>query len=99
MWKGASGLAGGLLGMAADPVDAASGLYSMAEHNPILGPINPFKLAHGAYDLVAGNADLGEVANRTLNPLQSLRDDVDFTVNLGKGIVDPYIQSIKSGKP
>lgn len=98
--KGATSMAGGLLGMAANPVDAARGLYTLGEHVPMLpGVPNPLKALHAGYDVVAGNQSLGDAANRVLNPVQSMKDDAAFFGNVGKSLWDPYKQSIDAGKP
>jgi Domain of unknown function (DUF4157) len=95
--KGATGLLGGVGSMIADPVDAVMGLEKMAEHIP-MGVPNPFKMAHGLYDVVANDADIGDVANKTLNPLASMEDDAAFFGQMAKGIARPYAEAIDQGK-
>jgi hypothetical protein len=97
--KGATNLVGGVAGMIANPVDAAIGLEKMAEHIPMLpGVPNPLKLAHGLYDVVANDASLADVANRTLNPLASLEDDAQFFGGMASAMVKPYQDAIDEGK-
>jgi hypothetical protein len=91
--KGVTGMAGGILGMAADPVDAAKGLYSMAEHIPGAGI--PLKALSGAYDLAFSDKSLGEVADETLNPMA----DAKYWGNVGKALWSPLQASIDAGKP
>lgn len=90
--KGVTGLAGGLLSAAADPVDTAKALYTMSEHIPGMGM--PQKLLGGAYDLAQGKS-LGDVADETLNPM----NDLKYWGNVGKGLISPYQQAIAEGKP
>jgi Domain of unknown function (DUF4157) len=90
--KGVTGLAGGILSAAADPVDTAKGLYTMSEHIPGLGM--PQKLLGGAYDLATGKS-LSDVADETLNPMS----DAKYWGNVGKGLLSPYAQAIAEGKP
>jgi hypothetical protein len=91
--KGATGLAGGLLSAAADPVDTAKGLYTMSEHIPGLGL--PEKALHGAYDLAFSDKSAGQVADETFNPMA----DAKYWGGVGKGIWSPLQQSIDAGKP
>jgi hypothetical protein len=95
--KGATGLLGGVGSMIANPVDAAIGLEKMAEHIP-MGVPNPFKMAHGLYDVVANDASLGDVANKTLNPMASMEDDAAFFGQMAKGVAKPYQEAIARGK-
>jgi hypothetical protein len=96
--KGATGLVGSVAGMAADPVDAAIGIENLAEHIPIVpGMPNPLQVAHGLYNVVAKGADIGEEANRVLNPLEVMKGDADFAKNLALGIANPYIDAYHRG--
>jgi hypothetical protein len=90
--KGVTGLAGGIVGAAADPVDTAKALYTMSEHIPGLGL--PQKLLGGAYDLATGKS-AADVADETLNPMS----DAKYWGNVGKGFLSPYAQAISEGKP
>lgn len=91
--KGVTGMAGGLLGMAANPVDAAKGLYSMAEHIPGAGL--PLKALHGAYDMAFSDKSAGTIADETLNPMA----DSKYWGTVGKGLWAPLQASIDAGKP
>jgi hypothetical protein len=91
--KGVTGMAGGILSAAADPVDTAKALYTMSEHVPGLGL--PQKMLSGAYDLAFTDKSLGDVANQTLNPME----DAKYWGNVGKGLWSPLQQSINAGKP
>lgn len=93
--QGATSFGSGLLGMAANPVDTVRGLATMAEHVPMIpGVPNPIKLARGAYDVLVEGADVGEVADRALNPVRSIRDDAAFFGRMGRALIEPYRRSI-----
>jgi hypothetical protein len=91
--KGATGMVGGLVGMAADPVDAVAGLETMAEHVPGVG--SALKLGHGAYDLAFSDKSAGQIAQETFDPLADGR----YWGNVGSALWTPYAQAIKDGKP
>jgi hypothetical protein len=91
--KGVTGLAGGILGAAADPVDTARGLATMSEHLPGIGL--PQKMLGGAYDLAFSDKSLGQVADETLDPMV----DANYWGGVGKAFLSPYAQSIAEGKP
>jgi len=91
--KGATGLVGGVLSAAANPVDTAKALESMAEHIPITGA--PLKALHGAYDVATGEKTAGQVANEVLNPM----DDLEYWGNVGKAVASPMIKAVEDGKP
>ena len=91
--KGVTGMAGGILSAAADPVDTAKALYTMSEHIPGVGL--PQKMLSGAYDLAFTDKSLGDVANQTLNPMEDAR----YWGNMAKGLWSPLQQSINAGKP
>jgi hypothetical protein len=90
--KGVTGLAGGVLSAAADPVDAAKALYTMSEHIPGVGL--PAKMLSGAYDLAQGKS-LSSVADETLNPMS----DAKYWGNVGKEFISPMQKAIAAGKP
>jgi hypothetical protein len=96
--KGATSLAGGVLSMAANPVDTAVGLERMAEHVSIPGIPNPLKALHGLYNVAAGDESWGELANNTFNPVASMEQDAKFFGQMGKALIAPYQQSIEKGK-
>ena len=91
--KGVTGMAGGILSAAADPVDTAKALYTMSEHIPGMGL--PQKMLSGAYDLAFTDKSVGDVANETLNPME----DAKYWGNMAKGLWSPLQQSINAGKP
>lgn len=93
--QGGTTLASGLVGMAANPVDAAKGLFEMGKHASF-GPgiTNPLKTAEATYDLFAGNEDLGTVTNRLFNPAASMEENAQFWSQVGSGIVEDYKRSI-----
>jgi hypothetical protein len=95
--KGAGTLVGGVANMVVHPVDTVKGLYSLAEHIPLL-PVNPLRVAHAAYDVTVEGKDARETFGRALNPLEMLKDDAEFGKALVKGIVEPYGESIEQGK-
>jgi hypothetical protein len=96
--KGATSLAGGLLSMAADPVDTAVGLERMAEHVSIPGVPNPLKALHELYNVAAGDESWGELANNTFNPVASMEQDASFWKQVGGGLVGQYSKDWEKGK-
>lgn len=90
--KGATGLAGGLLEAAANPVDTAKSLYTMSEHIPGLGL--PQKVLHGAYDLAFSDKSTGDIADQTFNPLE----DSKYWGGVGRAVWSPYQKAIDDGK-
>ncbi len=93
--QGATSFGSGLAGMVANPVDAAKGLFSMGKHIPTgIGALNPFKSAEAGYDVLAGNASLGEAADRLSTPGQGLSEDAEFWKNVGSGFASDYQRSI-----
>lgn len=95
--KGAGTMVGGIANMIVHPVDTAKGLYSLAEHLPIL-PVNPLRVAHAAYDVTVEGKDARETFGKALDPIQMLKDDAEFGKALVKGVVEPYKESIDKGK-
>jgi Domain of unknown function (DUF4157) len=96
--KGATGLVGGVLGMAANPVDTVVGLEKMAEHASIPGIPNPLKALHGLYDVAFNDESWGDFADKTFNPITSMKDDANFFGAMGKALIHPYQESIDKGK-
>lgn len=94
--KGAGGLVGGVAHAGLHPLNTAAGLEAVTEHIPIAG--DPLKAAHGLVNVALGQETLEQVSAR-LDPVQSLKDDAQFGGNMVKGIVAPYRQAIKDGKP
>lgn len=93
--EGAVGMGGALLQVAANPVDAAKGLYTMAEHvpMPIAGP-NPLKAAHGIADVVAGEASLADTTAKLFDPVAQQNDDAAFWKTVGGGLADQYEKTV-----
>jgi len=75
------------------------GLFAMAEHLP--GPIpfmpNPLKMAHNAYDVIAGNKTMSQALG-SLNPLSSAAEDMQFWKQAGGAFLKPYTEAWKQGK-
>ncbi len=93
--KGAADVVGGVAHGMFHPIDAASGMLGILEHNstaPFLG--STLKAGHGLWDLAVngggqyGNS-LGEVANSVFNPLKQQEDDAAYNAQLIKGIIAP----------
>lgn len=95
--KGAGSFVGGIAQMIAHPVDTVKGLYSLAEHIPLI-PLNPFRAAHAAYDIAFEGADAAKTLNEHLNPVEVFKSDAEFGKALVKGLVEPYNASIDEGK-
>ena len=96
--KGATHLVGGVAGMVVNPVDTAIGLRGLAEHARIApGMPNPLQVAHGLYNVIANDADLGSELNRTLNPAEITKGDYTMLKGLATGIAQPYIESYEQG--
>ena len=98
--KGAGTLVGGIAQMVANPIDTVAGLGALAEHAPTaaLGIPNPFKMAHAAYDVVANDKPLGAAANSVFNPIESQRQDSEFFMNMGRGLLEPYGEALGRGR-
>lgn len=92
--QGATTFGSGLLGMAANPVDAATGLYSMVKHVPAPGITSPARSIDAIGDLISGEAGIGDVANRMINPLATIDEDIEFWKQMGSGIAQDYQRSI-----
>lgn len=95
--KGAGSFVGGIANMVAHPIDTVKGLYSLAEHIPLL-PLNPFRAAHAAYDIAFEGADASKTLNAHLNPIEVFKSDAEFGKALVQGLVEPYKKSIDEGK-
>lgn len=93
--QGATTAVGDVATMAANPVAAGTGIYQMAKHAPTpIGAMNPIKSAEAGYDLLTGNASVGEYANQMFMPGASMREDAQFWRQAAGGIVDPYRRSV-----
>lgn len=95
--KGATSLGGGLLQMAADPVDTVIGLESMAEHVSFGGMPNPLKVAHGLYNAATTDATIGDELGRTLNPLTAQEEDAKYWGQVAHGFAEPYAKDWEKG--
>ncbi len=97
--KGATTLLGGVGQMVADPVDTVIGLEAMAEHvRPIPGMPNPLQVMHGLYNAATTDATLSGEMNRTLNPMETMKGDMQFGKALVGGLLEPYKESWDKGK-
>jgi hypothetical protein len=98
--KGAGSLVGGVANMVTHPVETVSGIYSMAEHVPLMGGLipNPLKLAHAGADILFSGADPKQRLEVVLNPQKSLADDAKFGQALVDGFIEPYKKSWSEGK-
>ena len=97
--KGASGLLGGVLQVAADPVDTAIGLERIAEHaRPFPGMPNPLQVGHGLLNVALGGARLRDEMTRTMRQDQIMHEDARFFTGLGRGVIEPYAESWRRGK-
>lgn len=91
--KGATGLVGGVVGVVADPVDTAKGLYTMSEHIPVVGGLT--KGVAEAYDVATTGKTLKQAAEEMADPTA----DAKYWGTVGKALIDPIVQSVKDGKP
>jgi hypothetical protein len=93
--KGAADVVGGVAHGMFHPIDAASGMLGLLEHNspvPFLG--STLKAGHGLWDLAVNDGgqygnSLGEVANSVFNPLKQQQDDAAYNQQLVTGILAP----------
>jgi hypothetical protein len=91
--KGATGLVGGVVGVVADPVDTAKGLYTMSEHLPGIGL--PAKALAEAYDVATTDKTIAQAGQEMADPTA----DDKYWTTVGKALVDPIVKSVKDGKP
>jgi hypothetical protein len=99
--KGATGLLGGVAGIAVDPVDSYIGMEGLAEHVPLPflpGAPNPIHVAHALYNVAENGADPGEEAKRTLDPIETAKGDAEAFGKVGLGLAKPFIDEYKKGK-
>jgi hypothetical protein len=98
--KGAGTMVGGIAGMIANPIDTIVGLGSLAEHVPTyhMGIPNPVKLAHNAYDVVANDKPVTAALDSVFNPVTSMREDGEFFMQMGKGLIEPYAEAAGRGR-
>lgn len=96
--KGATGLVGGAVNMAANPIGTAQGLEAIAEHGSPVGILNPFKTIRQGYNVLSGNESLGDAANELFNPLQQMKENKDFSMAMANGVLQPYKESWNQGK-
>jgi hypothetical protein len=91
---------GGIANMVTHPVETVSGIYSMAEHMPLMGGLipNPLKLAHATTDILFNGADPGKRLETVFNAQKSFEDDKAFGKNLVTGFIEPYKKSWSEGK-
>lgn len=80
---------GGVASIVANPVDAALGLATMAEHTSLFGPTNPLRIAHGLYNAATTDATVAGELKRALNPIEAAKDDRTFWVQTGRAFVKP----------
>jgi hypothetical protein len=98
--KGAGSMVGGVANIVTHPVETAKGLYSMAEHVPVMGGLvpNPLKLLHAGTDIIFNGADPKTRLETVMDPAKSLEDDKKFGKALVEGFIEPYKKSWSEGK-
>ena len=86
--------------MVTHPAKTVSGIYSMAEHVPLMGGLipNPLKLAHATTDIMFNGADPSKRLETVFDPQKSLNDDKKFGKALVTGFIEPYKKSWSEGK-
>jgi hypothetical protein len=94
--RGVGDLAGGVANAFFHPIDAASGIEGIMEHNSTIPFLSStLKAAHGAYDIASGNdkgeygSSWGDLASHILDPRKQAEDDAKFDSNLARGILAP----------
>lgn len=94
--QGATTFGSGVIGMAANPVDTARGLFALGEQLPVFpgNVANPLKMLRGAYDVATGQAGFGETLNRVFNPIETTRESMEFGGRLVEGFTESYRRSI-----
>jgi hypothetical protein len=97
--KGATSMAGGVLGMIANPIDTAGGLLALAEHTDLGLPFNPIKAAHAGWDVATGQAEPCDALDRVVNPARGAREDAAFRRAAGDELARPYREAIDRGDP
>lgn len=95
--QGAGTVAVGMGRMVVHPLDSLKGMFALGEHIPV--PLNPLRLAHGLYDVAIGGKAPLEAARHHLDPRVVLQEDGAFARQLAEGVMAPYRQSLREGKP
>lgn len=88
--KGFGALVGGIANMAQHPIEATKGLLVLAEHVPG----SPLKLLHKLTDVATGHKTLAEALFTN-----DLAEDLDFLKQVVRGMAQPTLDAIASGKP
>jgi hypothetical protein len=90
----------GMLSTAVNPVDPAVGLYTVAEHAPIPGGINPLKALHGAFDVAINDADPQDTVDRVFDLERSQEEDQKFIQALAQELTkhNPLSQAWAEGR-
>jgi hypothetical protein len=99
--KGAGTLVGGLAQMVVNPIDTIAGLGALAEHVPTMSMIgipNPLKMAHAGYDVIANDRPWQNAYDSVFNPVASQREDTEFFMKMGKGLLEPYAEAAGRGR-
>jgi hypothetical protein len=98
--KGAGSLLQGTAQMITNPVDTVKGLYTMAEHIPVVpGSPNPFKMLSATGDVLFNGADPKQRFDRVLNPALSQQEDGQFWQGAWNGATQPYQKAWNEGRP
>jgi hypothetical protein len=91
--EGATGLVGGVVNMAAHPINTAAGIEQMAEHGRI--PMVSTALRAG-HDAINGRG-LGDIARRATNPLSTAAEDGQFWTHMGSQVIAPWREAWDGG--